>query len=89
MNATPAPIAALLLALLPGLCAAAVPAPVSQRGDSCVIMEVSQAKADGNSLVWNIELKQPGNYVVQLVVANAYFVPHIAANSFWTWGGAR
>jgi alpha-L-fucosidase len=42
---------------------------VTQRGDSCVIMEVSQAKADGNSLVWNIELNQPGNYVVQIVVA--------------------
>ena len=35
----------------------------NQRGDSCVIMDVSQAKADGNSLVWNIDFKHPGNYV--------------------------
>jgi len=41
---------------------------VTQRADSCVIMDVSQAKAEGNSLVWSIHLQQPGIYVAQLVV---------------------
>ena len=41
---------------------------VEQRGDSCVILNISEAQSDGDSLVWNFDLQQPGIYVVQTVV---------------------
>ena len=40
---------------------------VRQRADSCVVMDASQAQADGNRLAWDFELKHPGTYVVQVI----------------------
>ena len=44
---------------------------VAQRGDSCVILNVDRGRVEGDSLVWKFDLRQPGNYVVQLVVETA------------------
>ncbi|MEN8734617.1 MAG: alpha-L-fucosidase, partial [Lentimonas sp.] len=39
-----------------------------QREDSCVIMDVAEAKVDGGALTWDFSLSHPGTYTVQLVV---------------------
>jgi hypothetical protein len=44
---------------------------VPQRGDRCVILNVDRSRVEGDSLVWKFDLRQPGNYVVQLVVETA------------------
>lgn len=43
-------------------------AAVTQREDGCAIMEVHQAGAEGEELSWELDLKWPGTYVVQLIV---------------------
>lgn len=38
---------------------------------SCVILNVDRVRTEGDSLVWKFDLRQPGSYVVQLVVETA------------------
>ncbi|MCM2369627.1 alpha-L-fucosidase [Aporhodopirellula aestuarii] len=40
---------------------------VSQRSDGCVVMEMSQARGDGDQLVGDFHIQQPGSLSVQLV----------------------
>lgn len=40
----------------------------TQREDSCVIMDSSEAQVNGSVSTWNFELTHPGTYTVQLVV---------------------
>jgi len=42
---------------------------VVQRADSCVVMEVAEARSEEGQHVWKFELKHPGAYVVQFISA--------------------
>ena len=43
--------------------------PFGQRADGCVVMDASQAKANGDRLVWNFQLANPGELVIQLITS--------------------
>lgn len=58
----------------------AVRAVPVQRTNSCVVMDVGQAQAEGKRCEWEFELKIPGSYLVQLIssVENAHGNPAVS-----------
>ncbi|MDF7823540.1 alpha-L-fucosidase [Pontiellaceae bacterium B12227] len=73
------------ITLAAGLCAllnqAIAGAPMAvQRADSCVVAGAGQAKVAGNRMTVDFELRQPGDYVIQLVHQPATAGKELAAS---------